>query len=103
MKKITLFLALMIFLSISLLAQNSFAIGTWDKGFVTKAPWSDQYVFIEIDHVKFTIMKNAKIVNVYQKKGATYKDRMNIYSISKGHTVTYQKEGNRIYQIEKIR
>lgn len=103
MKKITVLFVLMVFLSIALSVQNSFAIGTWDKGFVTKAPWSEQYTFIEIDNVKFTIMNNANIVSVYQKNGATYRDRVSIYSITNGQTLIYKKEGNRIYQIEKNR
>jgi len=83
--------------------QNSFAIGTWEKGTVTKAPWSSNYTFININNVKYTIMKDAKIVRVYSKNGAAYRDKISIYSITRGQSLLYKSEGNRIYQIERVR
>ncbi|MDA3832847.1 MAG: hypothetical protein PF495_05570 [Spirochaetales bacterium] len=106
MKKITVSFAVMFFLSVTVIAfteQVAFAIGQWHEGTVTKSPWTDKYTFIQIDNVKYTIMKDAKIVNTYQKKGATYKDRMSLHSILDGNRLFYKNEGNRIYQIEKIR
>jgi len=83
--------------------SNGLAIGVWDEGVVTKVPWHERYTFIQIDNVRYTVMEGAKVVKVYEKKGATYKKKMNIYSLLEGQTLTYKKEGNRIYQIEKTR
>ena len=101
MKKITV--SIIILGVLVFLAQNTFAIGQWHNGTVTKVPWVDQYTYIKIDHVKYTIMKGAKILKVSQKKGAYYRDQINLYSIFDGDKLVYKNEGNRIYQIEKIR
>jgi len=101
MKKIIILSAFVIFSVF--LASNSFAVGIWHEGIVTKVPWHEHYTFIQIDNVRYTIMEGAKIVRVYEKKGATYKKKINLYSLLKGQTLIYKKEGNRIYQIEKTR
>jgi len=101
MRKVIILSAFVIFSAF--LVQNSFAIGVWHEGIVTKAPWHGQYTFIQIDNVRYTIMKGAKVVRVYEKKGATYKKIMNVYFLLEGQTLTFKKEGNRIYQIEKTR
>jgi hypothetical protein len=85
------------------LSSQVCAIGTWQEGVVTKAPWVDQHTYIQIDKVKFTIMEGAKIVHSYQRKGATYKDRIGPQAIVNGDRLFYKNEGNRIYQIERIR
>lgn len=104
MKKITACFALMIFFSVvTLSSQDCFAIGQWHGGIVTKSPWVDQYTFIQIDNVRYTIMKDAKIVKVYEKNGATYRDKLKLYSILLGNKLVYKNEGNRIYQIETMR
>lgn len=104
MRTVTVCFAFMFFLSVATLsAKDCFAIGQWHKGIVTRSPWADNYSYIQIDKVRYTIMKNATIVEVYEKKGATYRSKINLYSILDGHRLVYKNEGNRIYQIEKIR
>lgn len=105
MKKTTLwFAAMVIFSGIFMVkTQESFAIGFWHGGIVTKAPWNDKYTYIEIDDVRYTIMDDAKIVEVYEKKGAFYKDKINVRSIQNKHELVFKSEGNRIYNIEKAR
>ncbi len=104
MKEIRLYVALFVVLSCFFAPlNNAFAIGTWLKGTVTRGPWTSKYSFIKIDNVKYTIMKNSEAVYVYTKNGAQYKDTMPISSIRQGDTLLVKVEGNRIYQIEKIR
>ena len=83
--------------------NNAFAIGKWREGVVTKKPWNGQYKFVKIDNVRYTIMKDAKVRLVYEKNGAQYKDKINVSSIRRSDTLVIMVEGNRIYQIEKIR
>jgi hypothetical protein len=83
--------------------NNAFAIGKWRKGTVTQEPWTGDYTFVKIDDVKYTIMDKVKVSFVYEKNGAQYKDKISVSSIHMGDAVVVKVEGNRIYQIEKIR
>jgi len=104
MKKIRLYVVLFVVLSCFLApSNNAFAIGKWLRGTVTKGPWTSKYSYIEIDNVRYTIMKNADAVYVYTSNGAQYKNSMLVSSIRRGDTLLVKVEGNRIYQIEKIR
>lgn len=104
MKKIRLYVALFVVLSCLFAPlNNAFAIGKWLKGTVTKGPWTSKYSYIKIDNVKYTIMKSTKAVYVYTSNGAQYKNSMLVSSIRRGDTLLVKVEGNRIYQIEKIR
>jgi len=94
-----LFIVIAMFLPVN----NALAIGKWIKGTVTRAPWKGGYLYIKIDNVRYTIMKNADAVYVYSKNGAAYKDNIQISSIRRGDILLAKVEGNRIYQIEKIR
>lgn len=89
--------------ALTMLARDGFAIGFWHDGVVTRAPLVEKYTYLQIDNVRYTIMEDAKIVEVYEKNGAFYKEIFNVYSILIGHRLVYKSEGNRIYQIEKIR
>jgi hypothetical protein len=83
--------------------NNAFAIGKWLKGTVTERPWTSDYSYIKIDNVTYTIMESTKAVYVYTSNGAQYKNSMLVSSIRRGDTLLVKVEGNRIYQIEKIR
>lgn len=102
MKKMTIcFLASIIFFSFT--CWQALAIGQWHEGIVTKAAWVNKYLYIQINNVRYTIMKDAKIVTVYEEKGASYRESISIDAIVNGSRLFYKNEGNRIYEIEKIR
>lgn len=101
-KKMCVLVMLIVCLLIAPVGQI-FAIGQWVKGTVTKSPWHGTYTYLSMDDVKYTIMKDVKIMVVYKKNGAEYKDKIQLSAIYKGDSLLIQVEGNRIYQIEKIR
>jgi hypothetical protein len=84
--------------------NNALAVGNyWIKGAVTKSPWTEKYTYIQLDNVQYTIMKDTPAVSVYTRNGITSKDIIKISSIQRGDTLLINIEGNRIYQIEKLR
>lgn len=86
------------------LCGEALAIGVWLTGKVTQSPWRGQeYQYIQIDNVRYTIMPEAKCQYIYQANGATQKAPQNIESLHAGDTLAVMIEGNRIYQIEKTR
>jgi len=86
------------------LLKTAFAIGFWVHGEVNKAPWSaSNYTYMVVNNVKYTIMKEANIKEVIEKKDAVYKTGAGIRDIRRGDEVLLQAEGNRIYQIEILR
>ena len=105
MRKIRLLLStFVILISVLILsAANGFALGQWHEGTVTKAPWKDEYTFIQIDDVRYTIMEDARLVKVSNKNRMAVKSRIKEHELFEGNHLYYMSEGNRIYQIEKIR
>jgi hypothetical protein len=80
------------------------AIGVWLGGRITQAPWQgQQFLYIKINHVRYTIMPGVKIQFLYKVDGATNKATIGVSSLHAGDTVAVMAEGNRIYQIEKTR
>jgi hypothetical protein len=108
MNKWSLSILAFLFLSIGVvLPQNAFAIGKWVQGIVSESPWNDGYTYIQINNdtidTRYTIMEGAKMVYVYEKNGAQYENPMSVSSIRRGDTLVFMVEGNRIYQIKRIR
>jgi len=99
MKKHVIFMAVFILLT-SLIVSQASMIGKWDKGIVTKPPWYDKYLKIEIDNVRYVIMYEIKVVKRYGQNGIENVELSSVKEIENGHTVLFKKEGNRIYQIE---
>jgi hypothetical protein len=75
----------------------------WIEGTVTKAPWDGEYTFIQLDDVKYTVMKDVDVTKVYTRNGITNKDKIRFSSIRQGDRLLIKVEGNRIYQIEQLR
>ncbi len=91
-------------LTIMTLVQFAFAVGFWVPGKVTRAPWYDNnYRYMVVGNVKYTIMKEAVAREVIQKKDVVYKPGIDIGDIRRGDEVQVMAEGNRIYQIEILR
>jgi len=109
MNKWSLSIPAFLFLSICVvLPQNALAIGKWREGVVTRPPWQDTYTYITINNndrqdTRYIIMKDAKMVYVYEKNRAKYQGPLTLDSIRKGDTLVFMVEGNRIYQIKRIR
>ncbi len=86
------------------LVHSASAIGFWLHGEVNEAPWyADEYRYMVVNEVKYTIMKDAVAQEVVSKKDAVYKSGMDIGAIRQGDEILIQAEGNRIYQIEILR
>lgn len=86
------------------LVHSAFGIGMWVHGKVNEAPWYAQnYRYMVVGKVKYTIMKEAVVQEVIQKKDAAYKTGVGIENIRRGDKVLIKAEGNRIYHIEILR
>lgn len=84
--------------------QSAFAIGMWSHGMVSRAPWyADNYRYMVVDNIQYTIMKDAVAQEVIKKNDADYKSEIDIEDIRRGDEILIQAEGNRIYQIEILR
>jgi hypothetical protein len=103
MKKTTKLIILLVIVSSFLMPVSVFAIGKWIQGTVTTKPWSGEYTHIRINDIKYTIMPETRAVFTYQSDSAEYREPMEISAIEAGDTLLVMVEGNRIYQIEKIR
>ncbi|MFV0438916.1 MAG: hypothetical protein ACK5PS_16170 [Desulfopila sp.] len=79
------------------------AIGQWVKGKVTRAPWRGTYTYIVVGTTRYTIMENAVVRLVYTENGAEGKEYIPLEKIRNGNEVLMQVEGNRVYQIEKMK
>lgn len=100
--KVTGLQLLVMILALFLLCQSAAAVGVWKSGTITRAPWSDSsYNYLAIDNITYTIMPEAKMALVYQKKGATYKSPIKAAALQRGDKVVAKIQGNRIYQLEK--
>lgn len=100
MKKNTI-CSLLLMIVLSLTTHSAWAVGQWHEGMVTKSPWTDSYTYIQIDNVRYTIMKNTKIVKIVKRNDAFYKNAISLDTLVAGDDIVFKKEGNRIYQIEK--
>jgi hypothetical protein len=84
--------------------QLAYAIGVWVPGKVTEPPWNAQnYSYMVVGDVKYTIMKDTVSQIVFEKEGSIYKDYYKIEDIRRGDNVQVLVEGNRIYQIQILR
>ncbi len=102
MKYLKLTMTILLFVAaIGTSAIPANAIGTWKSGTVTRAPWQDKRVRIEIDDVTYILMKDIKISEVSHSGGSTSKKLIPLYRINLGNKMIFMAEGNRIYQIEK--
>ena len=76
------------------------AIGIWGEGWVTQAPWHDEYERIAIDDKQYTIMPNSPIRHRTQSMDGqineTYEGTINL---GRGEFVLFKAEGRRIYEI----
>ena len=87
-------------------ANHAFAIGKWREGEVVSPPWHSDYTYIIINNDKetrYVIMQGAKIVTTYRRNGVEYQAPLDLSSIHEGDRLLFMVEGNRIYQIKKMR
>lgn len=96
-------LALCFFFILCSFTINSLAVGFWQKGKITRAPWKAQYTYVKVDKVKYTIMKGTTIYKRTKTDGAAMYDPIKLNELHKGDTITLKVEGNRIYNIELIK
>jgi len=104
-KNVALQIVMVVFLSSVFGAGYALAIGKWEKGYVTNPPWQDTFTYITINNgrdTRYVVMKDAKLVSVYEKNGVQSQDQLSLSSIHKGDTLVFMAEGNRIYHIKKI-
>ena len=92
-----------VFASIPLGLSHADAIGKWVDGKVTRAPWKGAYTHIQVDDTRYTVMEHVVVRQVYTENGAEYKKYIPLKQVRVGNTVLMQVEGNRVYQIEKVK
>ena len=104
MNKRSLSILAFLFLFVNVvLPQSAFAIGKWVQGVVSEPPWNEGYTYISVHDIRYTVMKDAKIVSVSKIKRGSTQTPSTISSIHAGDKVVFLAEGNRIYLIKKIR
>ena len=102
MKRLVLKIGVAVALLVALSMQNAAAIGMWVGGTVTKAPWQENgYTYIQIGEVRYTIMKEVKLIFAYKVNSMTVKEPIKLSNLRQGDSLLALAEGNRIYQIEK--
>lgn len=79
----------------------SHALGRWIGGNITQVPWKSTYQYIKVNDVKYTIMKDIPVLEVYKKDGTINKKEISLSKLKNGDKVLLLVEGNRIYNIEK--
>ena len=97
---ILLFLFLLTGLSISQVsAENGWRY--WKAGEVTREAWTDgQFSKIEIDHISYTFMPDAKFVRVTrQRNGGFAETPIRIENVYQNQKVNMLIQGFRIYQL----
>lgn len=99
-KRLTCMIIFLVVFIASVVVSNASAIGKWQKGIVNLPPYHNTYTYIIIDHIKYTVMPEVKVVDVYKKNGSEYQDVVSLESIYKGAVLLFKVEGNRIYQIQ---
>jgi len=96
----TCLLTLLLF-SLLLVAVPAYAIGVWEKGVVTTAPYMDRHMRIGVDGVSYLIMPK---LSIYFPNGAFVDlegDRLNqqLLRIKPGKAISVKAEGFTIYEI----
>ncbi len=78
------------------------AIGMWVDGKVTRSPWRDDGIYLQVNKVTYKVMPECEILRVYTVDRSDYKEEIAISAIKKGNKLLLLAEGNRVYKIEKI-
>jgi len=105
-KCIAMQVVVFLFLCTAGATNSAFAIGKWRQGEVTSPPWHSDYTYIVINNgqeTRYVIMKGAKMVTAYERNGVENQEPLDLSSIHKGDRLVFMVEGNRIYQIKKMR
>jgi hypothetical protein len=79
----------------------AYAREIWINGTVTKAPWTDGYQYIEIDHAKYTFMPKVLEIRLPHRYDYARQHKKNdeLRFIQKGQEVWMKVQGRRIYEI----
>ncbi len=87
-------------LLLGLLVAPAIARPTWIEAVVTKSPWMDRHVRIQIDGMPYTFMPKALIVRRYQASEGQYDEQQgSLDDLHQGLRVQAKVEGFRIYKI----
>lgn len=78
-----------------------FARTVWVTGIVTKAPWVEEYRYIEVNNIKYTFMQtDVRLAKRYKAdSGAWGEKQISFRDIREGQTVWIRIQGRRIYQL----
>ena len=70
------------------------------EGTVTKKPWQEHLMKIEVDGTSYTLMPKTDIRLQYKTKRDSYNEKsIGLNQIRKGQNIIMRIQGNRIYQI----
>ncbi len=71
-----------------------------EQGIVTKAPWQDRYVHIEIDNKLYTFMPDATFtIVITNRQGNHNQEWIRWQQIKKGQSALIDIQGRRIYRL----